>query len=299
MSQIGHLIACPVCNANDIRLWNNVRDHSVTNEQFPVFECGRCSVRFTQNPPCVTAMARYYQAQHYVSHNETREGLINYLFHRVRSITLLQKRKWVQRYTRKQAGMHLDYGAGTGAFVHHMELAGWNSIGMEPDTGARERALQLYNVPVFDANEDAIILPGTYNAITLWHVLEHVHSLHETLERLKNALAPGGCLFIAVPNYTAADAQHYGVNWAAYDVPRHLYHFSPASMQQLLQQHELQIIALQPMWFDSFYVSMLSEKYRGGSMLKAIWQGLRSNLRALANPALCSSVVYIATRKSG
>lgn len=297
MSKISYLTACPVCNSEQIQLWNNVVDHSVTGEQFPVYECRHCSARFTQNPPCTTAMHRYYQAQHYVSHNETREGLINFLFHRVRSITLRQKRKLVQRYTRKQAGMHLDYGAGTGAFVHHMEVAGWNSIGMEPDAGARNTALRLYNVSVYDANEDAIILPGTYNAITLWHVLEHVHALHETLEKLKNALAPGGCLFIAVPNYTAADAQHYGVDWAAYDVPRHLYHFSPAAMQQLLQQHEMRLIAMQPMWFDSVYVSMLSEKYRKGSLVKAIGMGLFSNLRAIGNPARCSSVVYIASRK--
>lgn len=259
-----------------------------------MYECRFCSLRFTQNAPCATAIKRYYHAQHYVSHNETRAGLINFLFHQVRFITLRQKRKLVQRYTRMKIGMHLDYGAGSGAFVHHMEQAGWNSIGMEPDAGARETALRRYNVSVYDAADDAIILPGTYNAITLWHVLEHVHALHETVEKLKNALAPGGRLFIAVPNYTAADARYYGAYWAAYDVPRHLYHFSPAAMQELLQLHQLQLLDMRPMWFDSFYVSLLSEKYRKGNMLNAVWQGFLSNLKAWGNPARCSSVVYVA-----
>lgn len=139
-----------------------------------------------------------------------------------------------------------------------------------------------------------------YDAITLWHVLEHVHQLHPYVARLKERLAEGGKIFIAVPNYTSADAAAYRNYWAAYDVPRHLYHFSPQSISVLMNAHGLRVIEKKPMWFDSFYISLLSSKYHRGrtSWLGAGLNGLRSNLAALVNRDRCSSLIYIVEKAS-
>jgi SAM-dependent methyltransferase len=138
--------------------------------------------------------------------------------------------------------------------------------------------------------------PASFDVVTLWHVLEHVHQLHPYMEQLKNILKPDGWLVIAVPNYTSGDAQRYGKTWAAYDVPRHLYHFSPQSMKTLVQQHGLTVTDIRPMWFDSFYVSMLSEKYRNAGnlgLVKALWSGAMSNLGAARATSHCSSLIYL------
>jgi hypothetical protein len=131
----------------------------------------------------------------------------------------------------------------------------------------------------------------------MWHVLEHVHQLHEYIKQLKNLIKPDGVIFIAVPNYQSLDAKFYGAHWAAYDVPRHLYHFSPKSMEHLVSLHGLKIKAHKPMWFDSFYVSMLSEKYKSkqnkNNFLRAFMIGLFSNVSALFNTKKCSSIIYI------
>jgi hypothetical protein len=126
-------------------------------------------------------------------------------------------------------------------------------------------------------------------------VLEHVHELHETVKRLADLMADNGLLIIAVPNHLSGDARHYGQYWAAYDVPRHLHHFNPQSLKHLLSMHGLEITQILPMWFDSFYVSLLSEKYRFGKMkiLPAIFQGLISNCKALIRPGTCSSQIYL------
>jgi SAM-dependent methyltransferase len=135
----------------------------------------------------------------------------------------------------------------------------------------------------------------SFDAITLWHVLEHVHDLHDYMAMLKTLLKPGGRLFIAVPNYQSLDADIYRLTWAAYDVPRHLYHFSPASMKALMQRHGLKIIAQKPMWFDAFYISLLSSKYKNGktNWIGAIGSGVRSNLNAILNKEKCSSLIYV------
>ena len=136
------------------------------------------------------------------------------------------------------------------------------------------------------------------DAITMWHVLEHVHDLHEYIQQLKFLLKPEGKIFIAVPNYTSYDAQHYKEFWAAYDVPRHLYHFSPKSMEILIESHQMKVIKMKPMWYDSVYVSMLSEQYKTGRShpANALISGFFSNLETLFDTRKCSSIIYIISK---
>ena len=213
----------------------------------------------------------------------------------MRKRTLQLKRRLVINETGIMKGEILDIGCGTGAFLHNMEEAGWSITGVEPDEQARKKAGELYGLQPLEPEKLFELQPAIYHAITMWHVLEHVHDLHAYMKQIETLLAPGGKLFIAVPNYTSHDAAVYKNNWAAYDVPRHLYHFSPESMEHLLKGHNLKLGSCKPMWFDSFYVSMLSEQYKNGkgNFLRACWNGFISNVKAIGKREKCSSVIYI------
>ena len=213
----------------------------------------------------------------------------------MRKFTLQQKAKFIASQTGVIGGKLLDVGCGTGAFLNVMKKEGWEVLGLEPDDEARELARKLYRLTVFEASQLDQLPAANFDAITLWHVLEHVHDLHAYVEQLKSLLKPSGKLFIAVPNYQSLDAQIYRRDWAAYDVPRHLYHFTPKAMDFLMKAHGLNIQARQPMWFDAFYISMLSSKYRHGRTryLSSFVNGLRSNIKALTNKDQCSSLIYI------
>ena len=179
-----------------------------------------------------------------------------------------------------------------------MQDAGWQITGLEPDDTARTNAKQLHGLELQSPDQVYQLAPEQFDAITLWHVLEHVHDLQGYLENFHRLLKASGKLIIAVPNYTCKDATAYGAFWAAYDVPRHLYHFSPASMQALAKSKGFQVDQMKPMWFDSVYVSMLSEKCKTGktNLLPALWIGMLSNANAIGNAANCSSVIYILSK---
>ena len=290
-----HYERCPVCGASTIHPVLEAKDYTVSGETFSIWHCDACTARFTQDVPTKEAIGPYYQSDAYISHSDTKEGLVNRLYHQVREITLQSKRKLVQRASGKTNGHLLDIGCGTGAFLNTMHLSGWTVKGLEPDPGARKVAATRYNLSVDPTDGLFALPPASYDVITLWHVLEHVHDLRPYIDHFRQLLKPDGTLFIAVPNYTSLDAAHYGPTWAAYDVPRHLYHFSPKSMDHLLQPSGLRVTSLRPMWFDSFYVSMLSERYKHGrdNLIGAVLTGSRSNLKALGNTARCSSVIYV------
>jgi 2-polyprenyl-3-methyl-5-hydroxy-6-metoxy-1,4-benzoquinol methylase len=293
-----HHDSCPVCGSTDISILFTAKDHMVSGESFPVAGCLQCKARFTQDVPEESAIGPYYKSEEYISHTDTRKGLVNRLYHIVRNYTLRAKRRDMRTALRRDKGSILDCGCGTGAFLGVMKDAGWTVAGIEPDVDARRLAKSVYGVEAMEPGALKDLPDAAFDIVTLWHVLEHVYDLHGTLQHLHRVLKPGGHLFIAVPNYTSDDAAHYGGCWAAWDVPRHLYHFSPHSMKMLLEKHGFRMQALKAMWFDSFYVSMLSERYRHQepNLVSAAWYGLRSNLTAIGHPDRCSSVVYHATR---
>jgi 2-polyprenyl-3-methyl-5-hydroxy-6-metoxy-1,4-benzoquinol methylase len=299
MSNTIHYSSCPVCNSNAITPALTAKDYTVSKQEFSIWQCSNCSLRFTQDVPDETGIPVYYQSEEYISHSDTGKGLINKLYHLVRKRTLSGKRKLIEKYTGLKRGNMLDIGSGTGAFINEMQQAGWAITGLEPDTGARTRASILYKLSLKDSAELFSLSPASFDAVTLWHVLEHVHELNEYVLHLKTLLRPGGKLFIAVPNYRSYDARVYKECWAAYDVPRHLYHFSPQSMKALVEKHGLKITSCKPMWYDSFYISLLSSKYKNGrsNFIHAGWTGFVSNLKALFDTGRCSSVIYIISSK--
>ena len=297
MNPSGDLIVnCPVCKNSNTYFVLKVKDYSVSGEFFDVYECARCNVRFTHLAPPGDKIGVYYESEDYISHSNTRKGLINTLYHSVRHHTLSVKSHQIEKFTGLKLGHHLDIGAGTGAFVQYMNEHGWKSQGIEPDDKARELAMTYHKTLLLPSGMFETLLPETFDAVSMWHVLEHVHDLFPYLQQVKKILKPRGLAFIAVPNYTSFDGMKYGSFWAAYDVPRHLYHFSPESMKWLLSAAGFQLAGMIPMWYDSFYISLLSEKYKYGhsSLPKGFINGAISNLKALKNKEKCSSLIYIA-----
>ncbi|MEO5892402.1 MAG: class I SAM-dependent methyltransferase [Ferruginibacter sp.] len=289
--------SCPCCGGTAIRRVLACKDYTVSKEIFDIWECGDCAIRFTQQVPDQASIGPYYQSDTYISHSDTEKGLINKGYKLARGYTLNWKIKLVGNSLVKSSkpGSLLDIGAGTGAFLHKAFESGWQVTGLEPDDGARKICRDKYNL-VLESPEKLFDLPANeYDAVTMWHVLEHVHQLHEYMEQIRRVLKKDGVALVALPNYKSKDAQLYGEYWAAYDVPRHLYHFTPSAMSKLAEQHGMKMESIKPMWLDAFYIALLSEEYKKGksNLIAAAWNGLRSNLHAFKNKAACSSLVYI------
>ena len=286
---------CPVCRSTNILPVLTVKDYTVSQEDFTIWHCTDCTCRFTQAVPVVGEIGKYYQSAAYVSHSDIKKGLVNRLYHTVRNYTLQTKRRLVEKISRDKNPSLLDVGAGTGAFAAVMKKAGWQVKGLEPDATAKQNALKNHGLQLEDLDAIFTFETESFDVITLWHVLEHVHQLNDYMETFHRILKVNGALIIAVPNYTSYDADKYKEYWAAYDVPRHLYHFSPESIYKLMKEYGFVIEKYKPMWFDSFYVAMLSEQYKTGhnNLINAVWSGFRSNLKAMRDVKKCSSVIYI------
>lgn len=288
---------CPVCKSKNFSPACEAKDYLVSQEIFQISECNECHLRFTNPIPDEDEIGKYYQSQDYISHTNTSEGLINKIYQWVRNITLVGKKNLIQKESKIKIGKILDIGCGTGEFLNGMHKAGWSVFGLEPDEGARQLAHSNYQLQIDSPAKLFELSENSLDVITMWHVLEHVHRLDDYLNQISKILKPDGALFIAIPNYTSYDANHYKNDWAAYDVPRHLYHFSPQSMKALLDRFNFKLEKMKRMPFDSFYVSMLSEKYKNGSIINAFWVGLKSNCKALFNTERCSSSIYLIKSK--
>jgi 2-polyprenyl-3-methyl-5-hydroxy-6-metoxy-1,4-benzoquinol methylase len=283
---------CPVCTEGHIEPFITCEDFTVSHERFSIKTCKNCGFKFTSPRPNSQEIGRYYESPDYISHSNTSDGLINKIYHFVKKRAINRKIKIIESL-RPYSKEILDIGCGTGAFLKGIKDTGWKAIGVEPNGKAREYCLKQ-ELEVYP--EDYLrTTPDKFAVVTMWHVLEHVHELNERIEEIRNLLIEGGYAFIAVPNYKSSDAKKYGEYWAAYDVPRHLYHFSEDTMKALFKKHQFKFIKSLPMKMDSFYVSMLSEKYRKSSFqyLKAFFAGFKSNKAAGNNPEKFSSVIYV------
>lgn len=284
---------CPVCQNNTFVEFLKVQDFTVSQEKFSIQECKNCGFKFTNPRPDLTQIGDYYKAESYISHTNTSKGLIAKLYHSVRKYTLKGKLNLINSLIPKK-GKLLDVGCGTGMFLNVCREDGWKVNGIEPDGGARQIAEEI-NKASIKTEILSSFKNETFDIITMWHVLEHVHLLNETVDWLKERLSENGYLIIAVPNHESKDAEIYREHWAAYDVPRHLYHFSQKSIKQLFEQKGFSLKETLPMKFDSFYVSMLSTKYQSGKInyIKAFLDGLKSNMSAGSNNGNYSSLIYI------
>ncbi|HEX4888119.1 MAG TPA: class I SAM-dependent methyltransferase [Luteibaculaceae bacterium] len=287
---------CPLCKHPNTEPYLTATDFTVSSERFHINRCPNCTALFTQNPPDESQIGPYYESDQYVSHSENKSGIINYLYHQVKKFNIRKKFNLVSAYTN---GINvIDYGCGTGDFLSFCATKGWHAQGYEINDLARTKANRNLKITVASPEKLDEYPTGQANVITLWHVLEHIYPIHSLIKTLKNKLDDNGILVIAVPNPNSFDALHYQEFWAAYDVPRHLYHFTPRSLEALMVQHGFTRIHTHPMRFDSYYVSLLSEKYKSQGkitllgLITGFITGLRSNIRAYKKPTY-SSQIYV------
>ncbi len=267
-----------------------VPDHSVSKEHFKLFHDPELDLLYTTPKPEGKDLDRYYESDDYISHTDSKRSAFEVLYQFVRKFALSQKLSLIEK-RQPRKGKLLDIGAGTGDFLVKAKSHKWDVIGIEPNTSARKIAEAK---GILFAEKSSDLENHSIDVITMWHVLEHVPDVGAQISELKRLLKPDGLIVIAVPNFKSHDAEIYGSNWAAYDVPRHLWHFSKTAIAKLFAGQDIKCIEVLPMWFDAFYVSLLSEKYRSGSMnmLKAIRNGLISNEKGRKSGEY-SSHIYI------
>lgn len=284
---------CPICNHTEIKNYMICKDHMLTGESFNITKCSNCSFLFTNPRPISNFIRKYYKSDKYISHTNEAKNITNSIYKIVRKITLKQKVKLINTVSRDKT--ILDFGCGTGEFLNACKKNKWKISGLEPDISAKKLATKLTKTKIVKDIKELNSIDQV-SLITLWHVLEHLHDLNNSVEILKNKLSKNGKLIIAVPNYKSYDAKILKNDWAAYDVPRHLYHFSQETMKLLLKKHGMKIIKIIPMKFDSYYVSLLSEKYKNGknNYMKSFINGYKSNVYAKSNNSNYSSLIYIA-----
>lgn len=266
----------------------SAKDYLVSGEEFQLLHDPEYDMLVTNPRPAEENLGSYYQSENYISHTDEKKGIVSFLYQAVKGYSLKKKVNLIKTLN-NGSGKLLDIGAGTGDFLVAAKNKGWDISGVEVNEKARalakEKAVPLKRTIENFTNEK-------FDVITMWHVLEHISNYKEILETCQSLLNENGVLVIAVPNYKSYDAQHYKNYWAAYDVPRHLWHFSRKSLAIIIE-NTFQLISTKPLLFDSFYVSLLSEKYKTGSnfSLKALWIGLQSNIKAMKTKEY-SSLIY-------
>jgi 2-polyprenyl-3-methyl-5-hydroxy-6-metoxy-1,4-benzoquinol methylase len=264
-----------------------------------LYRCVACGFLFTQNFPPESCIESYYETSDYISHSDTKKGVVNRAYHIVRSYMLRRKARLVMRETHLSTGSLLDIGTGTGYFADTMRREGWRVEAIEKSAQARAFAKEHFDLDIHPDEALHHYSPESFDVVTLWHVMEHLEPLDRVWETLDTLLKPTGVLVVAVPNCSSYDAKVYGAYWAAYDVPRHLWHFTPDTMQRWGSKHGFALKARYAMPFDAFYISILSEKYIGRSFpfLRGMITGLVALIGTIGKRERSSSMIYVFRKK--
>jgi 2-polyprenyl-3-methyl-5-hydroxy-6-metoxy-1,4-benzoquinol methylase len=270
-----------------------IKDHSVSGEMFQLKKNEKYGFLETFPQPKTNQLSEYYKTEDYISHTDSKRNWFEKAYHLVRRFSLKQKLKLINGFKTETKTL-LDVGCGTGDFLKTAKENNWIVSGVEPNADARTIANHKTDNSVFDIHQLNNFETNSFDVITLWHVLEHLPDLEHQMSILKKLLKPNGRLVVAVPNYKSFDASYYNQFWAAYDVPRHLWHFDQNSISKLFASIDMEIEQIKPMLFDAFYVSLLSEQYKSGrkNIFKGFYNGLRSNLNA-SRTREYSSLIYV------
>lgn len=281
-------------NLSNTKHFLNVKDHSVSQETFELFYDENLDMLITHPQPSLERLPSYYESVNYISHTDGNKSLFEKMYQFVKTIALKNKLKLIN--SESQKGRILDIGAGVGDFLSVCKNDGWDIIGIEPSAKAKTIAkskgvLFVENISELESN--------SFDVITMWHVLEHVPDLENQIAELKRLIKSSGTIIIAVPNFKSYDAKHYKEFWAAFDIPIHLWHFSKTAIEKLFAVQNLELQKVLPMKFDSFYVSLLSEKYKTGKMnyIKAFYIGLKSNWKGSKNSEFSSHIYVLKNAK--
>jgi len=301
-----HFTSCPLCGSNHLASDKLYTDRYVSGEKFTLVRCSDCGFLFTQDFPDQTVIHKYYESKDYISHSDTHKGIVNHVYHQVRRFMINRKAGILRKALKNnQLAIHsprlLDIGTGTGYFSYSMKQKGWDVTATEANETARTFALNHFNFKILPIKALDEFRPHSFEVITLWHVLEHIQDLHQTVDKLHELLVDHGVLVLALPNHSSKDALHYKDAWAAYDAPRHLWHFNPDTLDKLANRHGFEVVKKYAMPFDTYYVSMLTEKELHHTMpfVRGMFHGLVSHIKSLFSGVnSSSSVIYVLNKKT-
>jgi len=286
----------PYSNESNLEFFLSCQDHTVSRETFNLYRDKENDLLITLPRPSIQELPGYYDSDDYISHTDSKESMMDRAYQMIKNYSIKKKVNMINGMVPKK-GLILDIGCGTGDFLKACQKEGWQVYGIEPNDKARELTDKKIDKKELVSDRIDSFLnthEGQFDMITMWHVLEHVPNLLEYIEQVKFLLKPEGSLVIAVPNFNSYDAKHYQAHWAAYDVPRHLWHFSEKAIRNIFGKYKFKVVKTLPLLFDSFYVSLLSEKYKAGktNLLRALQIGLYSNLKAIRSKQY-SSLIYL------
>ena len=290
-----HHNVCPVCENDTLPPYLRCSDHFLSKEVFIVHKCASCGFEFTQDVPDETVIGKYYESVDYISHSDTSKGFSNKIYRLVRDFMLLRKKNLIEKVTGLQHGSLIDIGSGAGYFANTMKKSGWQVEGIEINDNARNNSASRFGLKVSSPDQISVLEPDSRDCITLWHVLEHFQDPFSYIAEIKRVLKPGGICLIALPNCNSYDAEYYKEFWAAYDVPRHLWHFNPTTFRLFSEKTGLSLEKIGTLPLDVFYISILSEKYRGSKLpfLTGMFRGLWFAACSMFNMKKSSSIIYI------
>jgi 2-polyprenyl-3-methyl-5-hydroxy-6-metoxy-1,4-benzoquinol methylase len=290
-----HHKLCPLCESQNISANLYCTDNFISKEVFQIAKCLKCGFLFTQDIPDEKEIGAYYESDDYISHSDTIKGFSNKLYHLARNLMLKRKTGIVRKVTGINSGNLLDIGSGTGHFAHAMDKVGWQVKGMEINKKARNYSKQKFGLEIIDPHDILTLQPASFECITLWHVLEHFHDPFRYINEIHRLLKPEGICLIALPNSNSYDAAIYKEFWAAYDVPRHFWHFSPETFKLFIHNSGLKLFKIMNLPLDVFYISILSEKYKRStfSFIRGIFKAIPFFLKSVYKKERSSSVIYI------
>ena len=290
------LRTCKICSSSKTKITKQCQDHLLSKETFYIRQCENCLFEWTDPQPEENNIGKYYKSVSYISHSDCRLNIMDWCYHKARTIAKLKKGNIIG----KGNGKLLEIGSGTGSMLQHCQKLGWDVIGIETNKEARKIAKTKNKLDVKKSLEQANIMDNSVDTIMLWHVFEHLSSPKQLLKTLDRLLIEGGKLVIAVPNSRANEISIYKEKWAAYDVPRHLFHYNKDSMKRMVKEQGFEINKTIPLWFDAYYISILSERINKNrfSFIKGMVIGSWSNLKAWLYNAEFSSLVYVLTKKT-
>jgi SAM-dependent methyltransferase len=290
-----HHTICPLCSSERIRQQFTCTDYFVSKTDFEIFKCSECGFKFTQDYPEEVEIAGFYESEDYISHSDTSKGFSNKLYRIARSVMLTKKKNLIREVTGLESGTLLDIGSGTGYFVNAMKEAGWQSEGIEINEKARNFSKSFFGIEVNTPDYLKVLKAESFDCITLWHVLEHFHDPFNYLLDIYRLLKPGASCVIALPNSSSYDAEYYERFWAAWDVPRHLWHFNPSTFRLFSEKPGFRLKLIRVLPLDVFYISLLSEKYKGSALpfLKGMLRGGKFAFLSAFRKNRSSSVIYI------
>lgn len=293
MNEVIHHSFCPLCGGSHLEYHLTAADHLVTQQQFDIIRCADCKFMFTQDAPTFQSIGTYYESPRYQPHYEDG-GIMGHVYALARAMMLRRKANLIHRYV-EQAGALLDIGAGRGHFMSQMRRRGWSVTGCEQSRSARQYASSNFGLSLAGNVMEADFDDGSFDVITLWHSMEHIHDLNGLWQLLSRWLAEEGLLLLALPNAESADSRYYGSDWAAWDVPRHLWHLSPESLSSLACRHNFRVIGMYRLPLDVFYISLLSERNRFERFgpFKAMFRSMLFSMRSLVQQGHSSSLIYL------